>query len=510
MSKSGRLTIGGAAIILTAANLLGRGLGFFREIVFANEFGLSQDFDIYLVGAIIPLILNTSLFYFAQNFFIPHYNTAKKSGQDASATFFNKSFFSFLGFGLLIALALFIFRGFIIDQYLWNSPADVKNIAENVLSVFICSIPVNFSVAILSSYLFAEFKYSYPAISQLFLNVSIISVVLLFSGSYGIYAIAIGFLTGYMFQLLFLAWAVFAKSKVNLFKFTFKGKVVTGIKSSVLIILFIEVVNQFHLLVDRYFINYLNDGGISTLNYASTLYITPITIISGALSTAIFPALSEKFTFNKTSAIREQFLRATGTLLMIFIPLSVIYIFWGEGFISVIYKRGAFTAGDVILTADVLSIYAYSMAVYAVYSIVNKLIFSAGLYKYLFYVSVFIIGLKIMLNFLLAENFQQNGLALSSSVAYAGVSVIGYLLVNFKLSLTSIKPSLKKFFLLSIVSVSAAIVTEVFFYFIVLPEILSELLKIFLFVSLYTFFCSETELPEYKYLENFIKTLLKR
>ena len=48
-------TVAGASILLTSMGLLSRGLGMIREMVFASSFGLGEEFDIYLVGAVLPL-----------------------------------------------------------------------------------------------------------------------------------------------------------------------------------------------------------------------------------------------------------------------------------------------------------------------------------------------------------------------------------------------------------------------------------------------------------------------
>lgn len=509
MGKNARLSIGVAAILLTAANLLGRGVGFLREIIFAKEFGLSQNFDIYLVGAIIPLILNTSLLYFAQNFFIPHYHNASKLGEKAQRVFFNRSFIYFFISGVIIAVLLFFFKGVIIDQYLWNNPEEAKALAENVLAIFIISIPINFTVAILSSFLFSEFRYAYPAASQLFLNIAVISSVLFLSDEYGIYSIAIGFLAGYFLQLIFLLFIVIRDFNFNPFILKFSGKIGTGIKSSVVIIMFIEVVNQFHMLVDRYFVNFIAEGGISTLNYAGILFVTPITIVSGALSTALFPALSENFSVNRTETLKEQFNNAVGTIILLFVPLAAAYIFMGEGIIGIIYKRGVFSSGDVSLTANVLAIYAYSMVIYAVYAIVNKLIYSAGLFKYLFGISIIVVGTKILLNFLLAESMQQNGLALSSSVSYAAVGILGYLLVDKKLRLKSVVGTLKKLLMILLIAIVSILFAEVFTSFFKFNFMVTGIIKIFLFGGVYLFLCNELHIKEFVFLRDYFLSKLK-
>ena len=66
-TKKFTTTIAGASIFIAVSGFLSKGIGFFREIVIANFFGLSVDYDIYLVGAVLPLTINTILLCIGQN-----------------------------------------------------------------------------------------------------------------------------------------------------------------------------------------------------------------------------------------------------------------------------------------------------------------------------------------------------------------------------------------------------------------------------------------------------------
>ncbi len=67
-------TASGAFILIMVINVLSRGLGFLREVLFANFFGLGIDFDIYLVGAVFPIMLNSVILYLGLNYFISTFN----------------------------------------------------------------------------------------------------------------------------------------------------------------------------------------------------------------------------------------------------------------------------------------------------------------------------------------------------------------------------------------------------------------------------------------------------
>ena len=83
----------------------------FREILFANYFGLGNEFDIYLVGAALPITINTIVFFIAQNYLIPIYHK-KKSAQSVEAAddFIKLNIIIFFVFSLLFSLILMLFQ----------------------------------------------------------------------------------------------------------------------------------------------------------------------------------------------------------------------------------------------------------------------------------------------------------------------------------------------------------------------------------------------------------------
>ena len=63
MNQKFTSTIAGASIFISIVGLLSRGLGFIREMIFANNFGLETEFDLYLVGAVLPISIKSVILY---------------------------------------------------------------------------------------------------------------------------------------------------------------------------------------------------------------------------------------------------------------------------------------------------------------------------------------------------------------------------------------------------------------------------------------------------------------
>ena len=433
MNRKFTSTVAGASILLACIGILSRSIGFFREIIYANTFGLSKDFDIYLVGAVLPVILNSSIIYLSQNYFIPEYHKLTPENKSDREGLLVRSFWTFIFIGIFVAFILFILKGIIIENYLWNSDNQTKEISTGIFELFIFSIPFNAGYAVLVSYLQAEYKFFHPALSQLFLNLPIIILVLLLSNVWGIYTIGAGYLLGNVIQLIYLYLIIRKDTSLKTSIYLIPKGIKLGLNSTLLIVILIELVNQLYILVDRYFYNFIETGGISSLNYAYVIFVLPISVFSFALSTAIFPKLAEYFNRKNFIELERYFNLSLKILVLSFVPLALIFFTEGDFIIRIFFQHGKFNLRDTNVTYGVLKMYTISLVFYSAYALINKMVYSAGLIKQLLIISFFLLATKIVLNFLLVNSLKQDGLALSSALSYILICLSCIWLVYFKL-----------------------------------------------------------------------------
>jgi putative peptidoglycan lipid II flippase len=441
-------TITGATLLLAIIGLASKGIGFFREIIFASNFGLSNSYEIFLVAAIIPTTINTITLFLTQNIYIPAYLKLKNSDIDLAKTYLQQSITIFFFIGFLFFIILYFFSDVILSMYIGNNNLIVIENADKIFKIFLYTIPLNSVISVILAHLYAEKRFFLPTISQLFLNASVILLVVFLAGKYRILTIPFGYLIGTSVQLLFLLYYI--RSEFNLpivtlptksnFKFIF---------GPILITIFIEAISQIHVLADRFFINQIESGGIAGLNYAMTLYILPISIITVSLSTAIFPSFTESIVNEDINELSERIKKSLQFICIFFVPISFVYFQYGEFLIKVIFQRGSFHQSDTHLTAQVLAIYAISLTFYSIYAVCYRIFFSASLIKHLLIIICGAAVLKIFLNFILVEDFFQNGLALSSTITYFFLFISTAMLLDKKLNLNVASDSFKNLLLYS-------------------------------------------------------------
>ena len=478
-------TVAGATILITLVGLIGKGLGLIREIVFANFFGLNTQYDLYLVGAVLPITINTIILYLGQNYFIPNYNKTKIDEPEKIESFTNSAFWIFTIFGLLFAVVLYYFSGLIVRFYLHEASYAEYISALEVFRIFLLTIPLNAAYAILAAFLQSEFEFKAPAVSQLCLNISIIVLVVLFSNRIGVYTIPAGYALGSLVQLIYLVVKTAGRVKLNIFLFIKSRNIRSIVTGSLIITILIETISQIYLLADRYFFDEVQKGGIASLNYAMNLYLLPVTIISVALSTAIFPSFSQSFSSNFKEEVQSKLDNFFSVNLFLFIPISMILILYGNVFIRLLFQRGEFNAGATEMTFEVLKYYSISLVFYSSYAVINKLLYSANELKILLVITIIAFISKVAANILLVKNFQQDGLAISTSLSYLLFFFFGIGVTVIKLKLKAVS-FIKEFsfdilngtisFLLSVILIPESIFKD---------DYLRDIFKILIFLASY-------------------------
>ncbi len=479
-------TIAGASIFISLMGILSRGLGFIREMIFANNFGLETEFDLYLVGAVLPITINSIILYLGQNYFVPGFQKINANDNDAAQKFYKQSFTLFLGIGIVVSLILFLLSDFIIDAYMQQAQIESKAIASIVFRIFILTIPFSAAISIFSAFLQAIYEFKYPAISILFLNVSVIILLIFFSEQFGVFIIPVGFLLGTILQFIYLLsksqkimpLKMFSKEKLKI-PLTISG-------SSLMIIVIIEALSQLYSLFDRYFYSDISQGGIAALNYALIIWFLPVSIFSMSLATAVFPKISNAINDNSIEKIEGIYNESISMNIFLFLPVAFILYFYGDVIIKLFFERGKFVSESTAITFSVLKFYSISLVFYSIYAVFNKIFYSINKIKSLLLITIIGVFLKLLLNIFLLS-MQQDGLALSTSASYIFFFFASFFVLNSNLKIKNRSLFVKEIFFHGANCGLSILVTEIIVNHMFTKGILNDLLSITLFVIIYIF-----------------------
>ncbi|MEZ5883227.1 MAG: murein biosynthesis integral membrane protein MurJ [Paracoccaceae bacterium] len=132
---------------------------------------------------------------------------------------------------------------------------------------------------------------------------------------------------------------------------------------------------QINLLVGRQVASF-TEGAVAWLSYADRLYQLPLGVVGIAIGTVLLPALSRQLRAGDAEAGRESFSRGAEFALFLTVPAAVALVVIAEPLISVLYGRGAWTAGDTDATALALAAYGLGLPAFVLQKVLQPLFYA--------------------------------------------------------------------------------------------------------------------------------------
>ena len=288
----------GALAKVGSLTMLSRILGFLRDAVIARTFGASMATDAFFVAFKLPNLLRRIFAEgaFAQAF-VPILAEYKETRSKEATEAFIRHVAGMLSFVLVIVTALGILAAPWVIQ---ASAPGFKEPEKILLSIDLLKITFPYILFIsLSSFvgsiLNSYHKFSIPAFTPTFLNISFIVFSIYFIPYFDppvtalAWAVFVGGILQLGFQLPWLAKLGFLK----LPKLNFKDAAVNRVMKQMAPAILGVSVAQISLVINTIFASYLQSGSVSWMYYADRLMELPSGVLGAALGTILLPTLSK-------------------------------------------------------------------------------------------------------------------------------------------------------------------------------------------------------------------------
>jgi len=354
-----------SGVLVSICTFLSRILGLARDSALAYVLGASAGADAFYVAFKIPNFFRR-LFAegaFAQAF-VPvlsdyRVNTSKEEVKALIAAVSGS-----LALVLLVMTALFMLCApWVIYVFApgFASDGEQSRLASELLTITFPYLMFISLTALAGGVLNAHGEYAVPAITPIFLNITLLVATLVFARNAAQ-------------SEIYVAWGVFFAGLVQLaFQMPFLARLKLlpmptlnfrhpGVKRILLLIgpaLFGVSVSQINLLLDTVLASFLQTGSITWLYLSDRLYELPLGIFAIAISTVILPSLSRSFASKKADSFSSTLDWGLRVLLLIAVPSSLALFMLAEPLIATIFYRGALTVHDVVKASE--SLQAYSL-----------------------------------------------------------------------------------------------------------------------------------------------------
>ncbi|MEM7780827.1 MAG: murein biosynthesis integral membrane protein MurJ [Pseudomonadota bacterium] len=173
---------------------------------------------------------------------------------------------------------------------------------------------------------------------------------------------------------------------------------------------------QINTLVQLFFLNQLDDGSVSYMNYADRLNQLPLGIIGIALSTAILPSLSKMVGGDDKEGASRLQSDAIELAMLLTIPAAVALAICAEAFVTMIFQGGRFELTDAAITGQVLAALVLGLPAYVLVKVIVPNFYARADTKTPVVAAFLSLGRFIAFNIAFLDRFGVVGVAFASVV----------------------------------------------------------------------------------------------
>ncbi|MCB5162054.1 murein biosynthesis integral membrane protein MurJ [Marinomonas algarum] len=414
-----------SGVLVSVCTFLSRILGLVRDAALAYVLGASGSADAFYVAFKIPNFFRR-LFAegaFAQAFVPVLSDYRVKEGPSEVRALISAVSGSLALVLLCVTILFMLCAPWVVYVF---APGFAGNVEQTVLAADLLVITFPYLMfisltALAGGILNAHGEYAVPAITPIFLNLSLIVATLFFAQSAAQSEIAV-------------AWGVFAAGLIQLlFQVPFLARLKLlpmpslnfshpGVRRILILMgpaLFGVSVSQINLLLDTVLASFLQTGSITWLYLSDRLYELPLGIFAIAISTVILPSLSRSFSGGDASQFSGTLDWALRLLLLIAIPSSLALFMLAEPLIATIFYRGALTVNDVTMAAQSLQAYSLGLVFMMLIKVLAPGYYARQDVKTPVRIGIIAMVSNMVFNLILVWPFGHVGLALATSLSAA-------------------------------------------------------------------------------------------
>ena len=160
----------------------------------------------------------------------------------------------------------------------------------------------------------------------------------------------------------------------------------------------------------------LSSGSVSTLVYANRFVNVVLTILAGAIATAVTPYFSQLVAKKDWASCRHTLNTYVKLTALISVPVALAMIFGSYLLVRLTYQHGAFGPQDTAAVAPVQAMYAIQLPFFIVSRVFYRYLVAIRKTSLILICGVINLVLDVVLNLLLMHWFGVAGIALATSL----------------------------------------------------------------------------------------------
>lgn len=394
---------------------IGRGFGFLVPFFIAAWFGVSSETDAFFFAYGIIIFLSGIFAPVVESVIVPYIAEARTNNEDVGK--FVGNIICVSGVGVFVLAALFILVIRPVLSLITRFDGQTLGLVHRLLIETSPLILLLVWTSVLAGTLNAYKKFAFPAISPAFRAIVNLTIIFAFKDSYGVHAIAFGYLAGEIIRLTVL---LIATKRLNLFKlrlsFQLNHKLMEFFKTASYQIIGMVAIG-FNPIVDKTMASWLDKGSVSILHYADRLYMIPVTFMTTGLMVTLLSHWSQRYSKEGIQRLKKDVAKATKTISFITLPIALLLILFHQPIVKLAFGRGTFDQALLPETGWVWVCYLFGFVLYMVSQVFVRAHLTLKNTRALMQCAVLLVLLNILLNYILMKFFNVAGIALATSVS---------------------------------------------------------------------------------------------
>ena len=351
------------SVVVGFFSLLSALSGILVETSIAAQLGLSRNSDSFYVAFTIPYIITNLLSATSQFSLVPFFSTLD-SGDSREGLGRGVSYvvnLMFLGLGLFAGVgalgAHWLMRGI--------APGFTRPQIELATQLsrwlFLVIVPAGVAEAF-RSFLLSRHSFVLSSAAGLIRNVVVILVILWRFDRYGPFSIVLGYLAGYLLQLVVLGLQIVISFPVHYsLTLTGSGDAFRRLRGAGTAQLGGALAWQVVVLAERMIASFLPAGTLTAVNYGSKILYTMVELLGGSVGTAALPQLARAAMNKAHEEARKTFKEISEISLVVISPAMVFGLLLAHNIIRLVFERGNFTPAATGLMSRVFFYYCLSL-----------------------------------------------------------------------------------------------------------------------------------------------------
>lgn len=366
-SGTGRVLVT-AGLILTAAALASRVLGWLRLLVIGAQFGASRELDAYFAAfripdAIFQLVVAGAL----SAALIPVFSGYRARQQEREAwqlasSIINLVLVALIGLSLLMA----ILAPWIVPLVTPGFDPPTTELTIRLTRLMLLS-PVFVGMgAVVTGLLNSYDRFALPALAPLVYNAAIILAAIFLAPMIGVEGLAVGVVIGSLGHLAIQLPQLAQVGRRYDLLVTFRH---AGVRQVLWLMgprtLGLAAV-QLNFIVSTLLATGLPEGSVTAYNYAFQLMQVPVGVVGVSVAVVLFPTLSRDAALGRVGEVRRKLSRALRVLLFVALPITAVVVVLREPLTAVFFQYGLFSEQSTERTAHALAFFGIALAAHTV------------------------------------------------------------------------------------------------------------------------------------------------